>query len=180
MSAITDHRPLDLDAINARRKAAYVDQDPAAIHELVANDVADMLVHLRAARQPAGSTPEYQQVAGPDAATRMAADGWRVHTVLPFGGNLVYVMVRGGDTGGDTDALIRERDQLREDVAREQGRAYRAGIERDELAERVRRLRDIVLQGGQDAASVRRELLAEMTPGELLQVRRADPADGAS
>lgn len=52
--------------------------------------------------------------------------------------------------------------------------------ERDRLAERIQRLWDIALEGGQDAGSVRRALLAEMTPGELLQVRRADPAGGVS
>lgn len=125
MSTTTDARPIDLAAIEARRKAAWLDGDDKASRELIANDVPDMLLHLREAQQPADSMVEYTQVARFKVVQDMAAQGWRLHSAVPFGSEILYILVR----GDDTDRLREQRDaeQRRADRLAEQLAALRAG-----------------------------------------------------
>jgi hypothetical protein len=94
----TSRTPLDLDGIEARRQRAWLDDDAQATRALIANDVPDMLTHLRADLAgvvPAG-TPEYRHVGGVDAANALAAQGWLLHSVVTVGDNIMSIMTRGG------------------------------------------------------------------------------------
>jgi hypothetical protein len=163
MSAITDSRPINLDDIEARRERAWLDGDEAATRALIANDVPDMLAHLREANRPATATERLvtgmvREVAGAHAANALALDGWKPLTAFPHGENHVYVMVwqpnaPAGFDGRDWQAW----DDLREQYATEHGKALRAGMERDELAKQL------------EAVGAERDRLAE-------QVRRVDAA----
>lgn len=93
--------------------------------------------------------------------TPVDLDAIRDRQVQAFhGGSASWLIAR------DVPALVAEVEALR--------------AERDQLVNRVQRLWSVILQGGQDGESIRRALLSEMTPGELLQMRRADPVDGVS
>lgn len=133
--------------------------------------------------QPPTATMEYNQRSDLTAANELAAEGWQLHSVVASGSNVWFVMQRQRTAPDlamalETETYRAERDRLAEQLANALDNGEALIAQRNELAERVQRLQKIVLQGGQDAATVRRELLAEMTPGELLQVRRADPAGG--
>jgi hypothetical protein len=93
MTATTGSRPIDLDEIEARRQRAWLDGDQQATRELIANDVPDMLAHLRAA-QPAGNAFT--------AALRELADYLDAHPDLPVpdyesGAEVHISVLDGGD-----------------------------------------------------------------------------------
>jgi hypothetical protein len=160
--------------------------------------------------EPVVQVVQYATPSSVGAANQLAKEGWLLHSTVTVGSQVWFVMHRQTDvetidafaeldkSRAHVTRLATERAGLCRDLAKterqlavalDNGEALTA--ERDQLTEQVRRVGavkpvrmadgDWIVRADDIKAALNGgDVLAEMTPGEMLQVRRADPADGGS
>lgn len=86
---------------------------------------------------------EYEQALDISRVKWLATEGWRVHTAVPCGSNIVYLMERPMAAGAVVDRLRdaeAERDRLVQALAEEQRQSAYYRDKADGLAEQVRQV----------------------------------------